>query len=154
MSNNFIFPRQADPLLTDSTLDQLELYKQQLLAEKAKFAQPKQQQTQTSNPWDDTENELSTLTEDQKTQLMQDESFSEINNSVQVYLQSLLNSLLKPEMLKSEDGVKLLNDRLTVVKDLKKKVVKESNKKMELFNEYTEKYSDISWEEFLKLKNK
>lgn len=154
MSNNFIFPHQSDPLLTDDALNQLEMYKQQLLAEKAKYNNQPKQQVPNENPWDDTEKELSALTDEQKEELMSDESFVEINTNVQSYLQELLNKLLKPEMLKTEQGVALLNDRLKIVKDLKKKVVKESSKRMELFKEYTDKYSDISWEEFLKLKNK
>lgn len=154
MSNNFIFPHQSDPLLTDETLNQLELYKQQLIAEKARLAQPQQKVASKDNPWDDTEKELSSLTEEQKATLMADESFVAINTDVQSYLTELLNSLLKPEMLKSEQGTKLLKDRLNVIKTLKKKVIKETSKQMELFKEYTEKYSDISWEEYLKTKNK
>lgn len=153
MSNNFIFPHNSDPLLTDDALNQLEMYKQQLLAERQRVVQPKQS-VAVNDPWNDTEKELGTLTDAQKTDLMADESFIEANSDVQAYMQGLLNEILKPEMLKSEKGNELLTNRLNIVKDLKKKVVKESNKKMELFNEYTEKHSDISWEEFLKLKNK
>lgn len=153
MSNNFIFPHQGDPLLTDDALNQLEMYKQQLLAERQRVVQPKKQ-VATNDPWDDTEKELSALSDTQKAELMATEAFAEANAEVQMYMQDLLNNILKPEMLKSEKGIELLATRLNVVKDLKKKVVKESNKKMELFNEYTEKHSDISWEEFLKLKNK
>lgn len=151
MSNNFIFPHQNDPLLTDDTLSRLEIYKRQLLEEKARLGQ---KQVVDSSAWDETEKELASLTDDQKEMLMADESFVSANTDVQAYLAELLNSILKPEMLKSEQGTKLLQDRLNVVKALKKKVVKEANKQMELFKEYTDKYSDISWEEFLKTKNK
>lgn len=153
MGNNFIFPSGSDPLLTtDSTLAQLEAYKQQLLADKAKMTQQTNKQPVVDNPWDDTEKELSSLTDEQKTMLMSDEQFVEVNNNIQLFLQELLNSLLKPEMLKNEAGNKLLKERLDIVKSLKKKVVKESNKRMELFKEYTEKYSDITWDEFIKNK--
>lgn len=152
MSNNFIFPHQADPLLTDDTLNQLELYKQQLLAERSRVQQAQPKSTTKDNPWDDTEKELGALTEEQKATLMADPAFVEANTEVQSYLSELLNSLLKPEMIKSETGQKLLKDRLDVVRTLKKKVIKETSKQMELFKEYTEGFSDISWGDFLKLK--
>lgn len=151
MSNNFIFPHQSDPLLTDDTLKQLELYKQQLLANKTKldqFGKP----VPSVNAWDETERELGTLTDEQKAELMQDEQFVEVNSSIQLMLQDLLNKMLKPEMLKNEQGNKLLEQRLEIVRNLKKRIVKESGKRMELFKEYTEKHSDMTWDEFLKSK--
>lgn len=152
MNNNFIFPNQSnDPLLTDDTLRQLEMYKQQLLNNKMKLDQ-NGKPTPAVNAWDETERELSTLTDEQKAELMQDEQFTEVNMSIQVLLQDLLNKILKPEVLKSEQGNKLLEDRLEIVRSLKKKIVKESGKRMELFKEYTEKYSDMTWDEFLKSK--
>lgn len=149
MSNNFIFPHQGDPLLTDDALNQLEMYKQQLLANKSKMEQPNKTAAST-NSWDETERELATLTEEQKADLMKDEQFLEVNSSIQLMLNELLNKILKPEMIRNEQGVKLLDDRLEIVRTLKKKIVKESNKRMELFKEYTEKHSDITWDEFLK----
>ena len=158
MNNNFIFPGRQDPLLnSDDAIQQLELYKQQLIANKKKM----EQLTQSSNApiandhnsdWDETERELATLTEDQKLELMSDEQFVECNASIQVLLQELLDKMLKPELLKNEKGKKLIEERLNIVRSLKKKVIKESNKKMDLFKEYTEKYSDMSWDEFLKMK--
>ena len=158
MNNNFIFPGRQDPLLnSDDAIQQLELYKQQLIANKQKM----EQLTQSSNApiandhnsdWDETERELATLTEDQKLELMSDEQFVECNASIQVLLQELLDKMLKPELLKNEKGKKLIEERLNIVRSLKKKVIKESNKKMDLFKEYTEKYSDMSWDEFLKMK--
>lgn len=149
MSNNFIFPHQNDPLLSDDTLKQLELYRQQLAANKKQIDQLSKPVPQI-NAWDETERELASLTDEQKAELMNDEQFIEINSSIQVMLNDLLNKLLKPEMLKSEQGNKLLEERLQLVKNLKKKIVKESSKRMELFKEYTEHHSDMTWDEFLK----
>lgn len=149
--NNFIFPHQGDPLVTDSALKELDAYRELLIAEKSKMTPQKQP---ANNPWDTTETELNSLTEEQRAMLMSDEEFIGINNKVQEYLQVLLNTLLKPEMLKQQDGLTLLQERLDVVKSLKKKVVKESTKQMELFKEFTAGHSDKTWEEFLKLKGK
>lgn len=149
MSNNFIFPHQNDPLLAEDALKQLELYKQQLTANKNKMDQLGKP-VEATNAWDETERELATLTEEQKEELMHDEQFMEVNVAIQTMLQELLNKILKPEMVKNEQGNKLLTDRLEIVRSLKKKIVKESNKRMELFKEYTEKFSDMTWGEFLK----
>lgn len=102
--------------------------------------------------WAEIENELSTLTEDQKQDLMRDEQFIERQNAIQVLYQNVLTTLVKPYLLSDEDGIKALQEQLETVKTLKRKIVKESTRKNELVNEYMENYSDKTWNEFLEIK--
>lgn len=102
--------------------------------------------------WAEIENELSTLTEEQKQDLMRDEQFIERQNAIQVLYQNVLTTLVKPYLLSDEDGIKALQEQLETVKTLKRKIVKESTRKNELVNEYMENYSDKTWNEFLEIK--
>lgn len=102
--------------------------------------------------WAEIENELSTLTEEQKQDLMRDEQFIERENAIQVLYQNVLTTLVKPYLLSDEDGIKALQEQLETVKTLKRKIVKESTRKNELVNEYMENYSDKTWNEFLEIK--
>lgn len=149
--NNFIFTPQNDPLLNpeviDRQLEQLKLLKQKVTPNTmTNLPKPPQ------DLWAEIENELSTLTEEQKQDLMRDEQFIERQNAIQVLYQNVLTTLVKPYLLSDEDGIKALQEQLETVKTLKRKIVKESTRKNELVNEYMENYSDKTWNEFLEIK--
>lgn len=150
MSNNFTFT--TDPLLgnnmsTEDTWKQLEMYKNKLVE--------KQEQLKPVAPdtlWEDLDREFSSLTDEQKHILLDKDEFKESQHEVDMMTQSVLASILRPYILQSPDARSAVEKQLDTIKTLKKQVVKESNKQNEMFKEYTEKYSNISWSEYIKMK--
>lgn len=150
MNNNFIFPN--DPLLgsnksTEDTLNQLDMYRRKLLEQQ----QPQQPQTVTI--WEEIDRELSSLTEDQRQLLYEQDEFKESQHDVEVMTQAVLASIIRPYMLQNPEAKAAIEKQLDTLKTLKKRVVRESSKQLEQFKEYTEKYSNISWKEYVDLKN-
>lgn len=61
--------------------------------------------------------------------------------------------LMRPIVEGTQDGKAALENHLALIRQLKKKATKEADRNMELFNEYTQHYSDMTYSEFLQMKN-
>lgn len=150
MNPTFVFPNQndalIDPNVLDSQLEALRAYKASIESKKSIKQEPQQ------DLWNDIETELSSLPDDQKERLMQDQEFIENQSKIQILYQKIMNSIVAPYLLKNEEGNALLKEQYELVKTLKRKVVKEANHQNELFKEYTEKYPYMSWQDFLNSK--
>lgn len=150
--NNFIF--QQDPLLlgknmsAEDTMKQLELY-QKALAEQQKGSQQPQSQP---TLFEDIEKELSSLSEDQKNYLLSQDEFLDCQKEVDHVTQLVLANMLRPYILQTPEAKAVIEKQLDTIKMLKKRVVKESNKQQEMFREYTEKYSNLTWNEYVEYK--
>lgn len=151
MGNNFIF--QQDPLLlgknlsAEETMQQLELYKKALSEQSARSTQAQ------SNVFDDIEKEISSLTEDQKNYLMSQEEFIDCQHDVDHVTQAVLANMLRPYILNNPEAKSVIDRQLETIKAIKKRAVKEANKQQDMFKEYTENYSNMSWNEYVQLKN-
>lgn len=150
MSNNFIFPN--DPLLgnnvsAEDAWKQLEMYKNKL-AEKQEQLKP----VANDSLWEDLDREFSSLTDEQKHILLEQDEFKESQHEVDMMTQAVLAGMLRPYILQNSEARASVEKQLETIKTLKKKVVKESNKQNEMFKEYTEKYSSIPWSEYIKMK--
>lgn len=147
----------GDPLLgssivgnnIDEQLQLLEKYKQNL--ETAK--QLKQNQVVSKLLWDDIDNEIISLTEDQKEKLFQDEDYIECYNKIQLIVQSELLNLVKTKIEGTPEGKELLQSQLKLVKKLKTRIIEETNKELEMFKkfkEYSKTNSDLTYDNFIK----
>lgn len=147
----------GDPLLgssivgnnIDEQLQLLEKYKQNL--ETAK--QLKQNQVVSKLLWDDIDNEIISLTEDQKEKLFQDEDYIECYNKIQLIVQSELLNLVKTKIEGTLEGKELLQSQLKLVKKLKTRIIEETNKELEMFKkfkEYSKTNSDLTYDNFIK----
>lgn len=151
IQNIFSSAQGQDPLLSPELMER---YRQQL-AQAQQMQQIQQQQQQTQHDiWSEIDKEIEMLSESEKEMLSQTEEFQETSMAVQTRYQYILNALIKPYMLNDAEGKKALEAQLACVKTVKKRIVKESNKKNELMSEYIEKYSDKSWVEFMEIKKK
>ena len=61
--------------------------------------------------------------------------------------------IMRPIVEETKDGKEVLENLLSISKKVKKSASEEANKNIALFNEYTSKYADMPYAEFLKLKN-
>ena len=59
---------------------------------------------------------------------------------------------MRPVVEGTADGKEALENHLRLLKSLKKEASRAVERNMELFNEYTEKYADMTYADFLKMK--
>ena len=103
--------------------------------------------------WEEIDGEINPLTNDQKEILFQNEDYIGINNMLQGMVQVELLNLVRGKIENSEEGKKLLNSQLELVKKLKSNIIEESNKEMEIFKkfkEFSRSKPGVTYEEFIK----
>lgn len=163
MQNIFL---NNDPLLrggqfqTPST-DEMDAYIQKLQEAQERIQQQKMQilsgpsQSQSKCPvWDEIENVISGLTDTEFQKISETRDFAESNQIVMNILNREYMKMMRPVVENTKDGKEALQNHLSLIKKLKKAITDESAKNIELFNEYTEKYSDMTYAEFLEMKKK
>lgn len=151
----------SDPLLGASTLnnsidDQLQLlerYKQNLEAAK-QMKQQIQQPTQIVKLiWDDIDKEIEPMNDEQKTKLMNNDTYRENYNKLQSMVNTEILNLVKSKIENTQEGKELLENQLKLVRKLKSTIIEESNREMDLFKrfkEYSKNNPNVTYEEFIK----
>ena len=144
-----------DPLLQSRgySLPELERAHEEALHRLQQLKQASQQQVQSKSPvWDEIDSLMSGMSDRELQYLAANEEFNESNNAVMAILQREYLRIMRPIVEGTKDGKDVLEKHLTIVKRLKKLAVNEANRKYSLMDEYMEKYSDMSFDEFLKMK--
>ena len=121
---------------------------------RAQMAQA-QVQPQVTAPslWEEIDAEVYPLSEEQKMRLAQDEEYAQNDLSIQQLVQTEILNLVKGKIENSQAGKELLNNQLSIVRKLKKKIVEDTNKEMEAFRkfkEYSKSHPNVTYEEFIK----
>lgn len=142
-----------DPLLNnlddlDNQLKKMELYKQ-------KLQQLKEMQDSTTKQsiWNDIDREISPMSDEQKNKLFQNDEYVEVYTKLQSIVQTELLGLVKGKIENTEVGKDLLTKQLKIVRELKSKIINDTNMEIELFKkfkEYSKDHPTASYEEFLK----
>ena len=70
------------------------------------------------------------------------------------YVGALQLKAIRPVVERSPEGRKLLEHHLATIKVLKSTASKKVEEELSTFKEYTEKYSNLTFEEYLKTKAK
>lgn len=159
-----VFLGGVDPLLGTSAVSPIDYDRQ--IAELQQMqqrleAQRQQQRTQVANGqpqsqapiWDEIEKLTSELTDREFDIVNRDEELQQSQQTIMAILQREQMRLMRPIVEGTQDGKAALENHLALIKQLKKKATKEADRNMELFNEYTQHYSDMTYSEFLKMKN-
>lgn len=151
----------GDPLLgnsmvgnsLDEQLQLIEKYKQNLEAAK----QLRQQVQPISQPqrmiWDEIDAEISPMSDEQKTRMLQDEDYVDTYTKIQDMVQAEILSLVKGRIEATPEGKELLQRQLKIVKKLKEKIIQETNREMEMFRkfrEFSKTHPEVTYEEFIK----
>lgn len=129
----------------DAQIERMKLYKERF----NKY----QQQSQNKLIWAEIDAEVNPLTNEQKSRLMQDPEYAEINNELQLMVQSELLDLVKGRIENTDKGRDLLSRQLKIVKKLKNKIVEATNREMEMFmafREFSKTNPNVTYEEFIK----
>ena len=156
MNNNIFLG--SDPLLGGNPLqNQYQIdYNQQIAQLEAAKQQLVQQAPRISKSpiWDEIDKEVDSLTDSEISALNKSEEYQQSNNAVQSILNREFMKIMRPIVESSPEGKNILEKHLTLVRRLRKSAHEEASKNMELFREYTEHHSDMTYAEFLKMKAK
>lgn len=153
----------GDPLLgnsmvgnsLDEQLQLIEKYKQNLEAAKQlrQQAQSVQQPVPQRMIWDEVDAEISPMTDEQKTRMLQDEDYVDTYTKIQDMVQAEILNLVKGRIEATPEGKELLQKQLKIVKKLKGKIIQETNREMEMFRkfrEFSKTHPEVTYEEFIK----
>jgi chloramphenicol O-acetyltransferase len=103
--------------------------------------------------WDEIDVEINPMTDEQKSRLFQDQEYSETYNELQNLVQTELLNLVKVRIESTEKGKDLLSRQLRIIKNIKGKIISDTNREMEMFmrfKEYSKQNPNITYEEFIK----
>lgn len=144
-----------DPLLNNQRdLDEQLKLAEQRLAALQEINKSRNSNMQSRSPiWDTIDREVEPLTQDQRIKLQNNESYLESYTQLNSMVQSALVDLVKGTIENSEEGKRILEEQLRIIRELKGKIIEDSNKEMELFRkfkEFSKSNPDTTYEDFLK----
>lgn len=114
--------------------------------------QPQVQQTSKTPIWDEIDTIVKSMSDKEFDIVTNDEEFKESQNVVMAILQEKYLAMMKPIVESTKEGKEALENHLMLVKKLKKTASKEVDNEINEFKEYKEKYSDMPYAEYLKMK--
>lgn len=163
MANIFV----NDPLLGgmkqpanyEQQLNEISQMQQQLEAQRRQMEQASQrmqeQPAQSRTPlWDEIERLTAEMTDSEFQTISDTAEFQESQNAVMAVLNREYMRIMRPIVEQTKEGRDALENHLALIRSKRKQAAKDAERNMALFNEYTEKYSDMTFTEFLKLKSK
>lgn len=164
MALNNVFIGGGDPLLGSSSNSinaDMEAYERrlqetlsQVQAQKQMALNPQSQAQRSQSPlWDEMDNIVNDMTDMEIEALNNDPEYQKAQNALMGILNREYMRIMRPIVEGSKDGKDTLENLMSITKKVKKSASEEANKNIALFNEYTSKYADMPYAEFLKLKN-
>lgn len=163
---NFNFNK--DPLLGQGVdlagqFQELESTQRLLEQKKQALAQLIQQQQQPGNNpranapsatpiWDEIDTITGNMSAAEFAAMVESTDYQKSLQALNEYVAAVQLQMLRPHIEKTEQGKKLLEQHLTNVKFLRKAAADNVDKQMADFADYTQNYSHLSWDEYLKTK--
>lgn len=146
-------PSYSNPSDLDLEIIRLQQAQQQLEQKRQQLQQVQLQPQQSQSPvWDEIDRITSELSESEFSMLNENQEYQNSQNLVMNILQQEYMKIMRPIVERSPEGKKALENHLSILKKLKKTISEDANKSLMLFQEYTEKYADMPYAEFLKMK--
>ena len=122
----------------DSQIQRMELYRQKLKQLKEQSQSNQTQLSQKSIIWNQIDQEINPMTDEQKNRLLQDQEYITNYNELQNLVQMELLNLVKAKIENTDRGQELLKNQLKRVKQLKSKIIDDTNREMQLFKKFQE----------------
>ena len=104
--------------------------------------------------WDEIDVITANMTESEFAELQNTEEYKKSSNELMKFVGALQLKAIKPIVEKTPEGRKILENHLATIKVLKNTASKKVEEELSTFKEYTEKYSNMTYEEYLKTKAK
>lgn len=158
MNNYFL---NGDPTLNpgnnfDARISELQQMQQNLELQKRMYeqqvSQPSNEQRSQSPVWDEVDSIWDSMTDKEKELIASNEEFMESSNHISMLLNEQYLAMMRPVVEQSKVGKDALDNHLTLLKRLRKSAQKEVDAEMDDFKEYKEKYSDMPYSEYQKMK--
>lgn len=145
-----------DPLLQSRHYNIPELEKEQE-AMQQKIAELKCNGYRAQQPqaptWDEIDRITSSLSDKEFRFLQNNQEFQESSSIINGILQREYMRIMRPVVEGTKDGKDALDKHLTLLKRLVKSVKDEADQRDALLNEYITQYSDMTWQQFIDMKN-
>ncbi|MBR3856311.1 MAG: hypothetical protein IKM65_09185 [Bacteroidaceae bacterium] len=113
--------------------------------------QPQQPRSQTPT-WDEIDRVTGSMTEKEFEIMTQNAEYQESQRAIDAITQVALMRALRPMVENLKEGKDALDYHLTLINRLKKSAAKEADAEMADFKEYREKYSHLTYDDYLKMK--
>ena len=141
-----------------NNLDDIDTQIQRMEAYRQRLKQLKESQQIQNNPpqrliWDEIDQEITPMSNEQKNRLLNDQDYVSIYTELQSMVQAELLNLVKAKIEGSERGKELLSKQLKIVRKLKTKIIEDTDREMEMFKkfkEYSKEHPNTSYDEFIK----
>lgn len=125
------------------------------LAELAERAQAEDGKAVSQTPiWDEVDTITANMTDAEFAELESSDEYKASSEELMRFVGALQLKAIRPVVEKSPEGRKLLEHHLATIKVLKSTASKKVEEELSTFKEYREKYSNITYEEYLKTKAK
>lgn len=142
--------------MNDRSYNIPELEKEQE-AMQQKIADLKQRRYGSQQPqaptWDEIDRITSSLSDKEFRYLQNNREFQESSSVINGILQREYMRVMRPVVEGTKDGKDALDKHLTLLKRLVKSVKDEADQRDALLNEYITQYSDMTWQQFMEMKN-
>lgn len=102
--------------------------------------------------WDEIDAIVSGMSDQELDLMNANEEYRESSAAVQSILQREYLRIMRPIVENTKDGKDALDRHLTLIKRLRKSAKEAVNRKYSLMDEYLEHYSNLSFDEFMKMK--
>ena len=164
--NNFYFngndplfnPSRYDNQVSDPQLDEVQRMQEELEKRKNALIAQNQQITKSNASrtpmWDEVDKFMQELSDSEYDSVSSSEEFKSSLGRVMSIVQREELKLILPYVEGCKDGKEAIEEHLATIKLQKKKISKQKEDNLELFNEYTQHYSDMTYTDFLAMKMK
>lgn len=161
--NNFVFSQ--DPILYSSTIPQYQQDPQEIkkqldvvMAQYQSLQQNQNKQTpqELQKPHDylgELDELLARLDESDMVILNSNPEFIQLNSYIQQSIQTEIVNSIKWNINSSQDKIDKINRMKNIINDVKKEREQEERKNMSELNDYIQNYSDMTFNEYKKIKN-
>lgn len=160
---NFNFNRGVDPLLGSTPdysahLAELEQaqkaieQKRQAIMQIAQGVDPAATPQSQTPIWDEIDTITANMSQTEFQAMEEQESYKESLQALMAFVGARQLQMIRPIIEQDPEGKKLLEQHLTTVKYLRKAASDDVDKTLANFKDYTENYSHMSWNDYLKTK--
>ena len=105
-----------------------------------------------STIFSDVEKEFEGLNDEQKNKIYSDPDYQKHMILFSEVVQAELLNFIRPRLLQNETVIKILEDQRDTIRLIKKQITTENEKRLADFKDYTENYSHMTYDEYLKNK--
>ena len=98
------------------------------------------------------DNKIKNLSQDTQNELKQNEEFMELTAILQSNVQAEIMELVKNQLNNNPEIVRNVDRQLQIIKSIDSKIIENERKNMAELNDYLKNYSDMTFDDYKKLK--